>query len=381
MTLCPFPFMSVDVAAAGTYSLCCDAEPMTTPVRQMTSEEWFNGDVLREVRTMMKNGQTPLACKRCFKNESLGLPSFRQNALKEFAVENYGPFFEQPRLIHLNYRFGNKCNLACLMCHESSSSTVGQEKKRHGEGDWREVQNPIQLQFETLRDIRSVYIGGGEPALSPDVGLLLERLIEVGNTSAEIWVNSNATLPNTELFKKLQNFKKVTIRFSIDGSGQTYELLRYPMSWSKLQASLNEFFTRYPKFDYGIIFTLNVLNIANLPEFLKWWMAHSGPGRLSVLQINDLVFPHYLSASLIDPETKEDVLARLREIAQQPDVLTNEAWLYPVQELLHKLETLQPSLHNRQNLQAELKKFLEKRGRWRGFSPNDVIQNWKLLFA
>lgn len=333
--------MSVDVAASGQFGVCCDAEPTGVASGETPFEKWFNGTYLTEIRDQMKRGEAPKVCSRCKQEENFGRPSPRHDAIQNFREDFYAKeesYYARPRLMHLNYRFGNKCNLSCIMCHETSSTAVGAEKEKLGEGRRIDIHNPIELSQTNLKSMKSLYLGGGEPALSKECLTLLDRLLKVGNDTVDIWLNSNGSLPKAPLFEKLKSFKSVYVAFSIDGTKDTYELLRHPMKWDKLQRNLEEFFTRFPNFGFGVIFTLQAPNVANVPEFLEWFESKKGPGRFQKLQINDLVHPEWLNPRLAGQESIATAIGQLeKRIAACGSLTTPEA-----QEFLRQLNLAAP---------------------------------------
>ena len=98
--------------------------------------------------------------------------------------------------IYYDLKLGNKCNLACIMCHSGDSSLIEQElrdnpdmitEKQQQELDWldrhRLTNKDIDHLFQRLedaKDILSVKFTGGEPFVNPRITEFLDACIDKG---------------------------------------------------------------------------------------------------------------------------------------------------------------------------------------------------------
>ena len=74
---------------------------------QATPSILFNSPKFRELREKLENDEWPKGCHLCKESEEIGHPSMRQDY--EWVDNN---------LRHVELRFSNACNMACLHCSE-----------------------------------------------------------------------------------------------------------------------------------------------------------------------------------------------------------------------------------------------------------------------
>lgn len=371
--------MSVDISSSGHYGVCCDADPVKVPVGRHTSSEWFAGERLGEVRELMLAGAMPLVCRTCYKKEARGGGSKRTFTWDHLKRGSYGSgeeIFAQPKMRMLSYRFGNQCNLACLMCESESSTAFNAESRILDGAEEKRIAHLLTADDQTLKDIQVLYLGGGEPSLSSECVALLDRLIAIGHTEIYVLVNSNGSNPSSAFFERLKSFRGVYIGFSIDGRDSTYDFLRYPMTWPRLQKNLNLFAKEYPHFEFGVIFTLHVLNAANLPGFLKWWLEFNGQhaNRFKGFEINGLSNPDFMRLQLIPQVTRDRVVKELKSVAESAP----EAHRSVVENAIREMENLEV-VEDHVALRA-LKKYVQSRADHRELDASTMFEVWNDLY-
>ena len=123
-TFCVSPFLSCYVGTENNLSPCC-INQLTDINAEKNLLKTYNHPKLRELRKSLINGIKHDSCTTCWKNESIGLPSLReeQNRLfKKYLGEikkNLNEDFTVSKLNikYLDVRFSNKCNLKCRHVH------------------------------------------------------------------------------------------------------------------------------------------------------------------------------------------------------------------------------------------------------------------------
>ena len=117
-----------------------------------------------------------------------------------------------------------------------------------------------------LKDVMRIDFKGGEPMMAKHHNQFLEWLIEEGMTDIELFYTTNGTVQNPKILNLLKEFKRVSICFSIEGTGRLYSYIRggkYNIE------QLEETLSAYSKLDnVQIMFnvTLQNYNVFNLPE-------------------------------------------------------------------------------------------------------------------
>jgi len=263
-TLCVLPFNTLSIGQSGHQRLCCNAingglsgEGWPGPVTQRPNLQWQQGVAIQKVRDIMLAGHKPVQCERCWKLEDIGAESYRQiNNTYRFpdTYKNIKQGDATVKLERLELDFGNKCNLACRMCHPYSSSLLAQEVNKDPANaytvidmdflektSWVKSSRLFDVVREQGHDLKSVYIIGGEPLIMDEQEEFLDLLIELNfakNISLEY--NSNITTIGSKWYEKWSHFKEVNLNASIDGVEEYYEYVRWPAKWDKIYSNLKE---------------------------------------------------------------------------------------------------------------------------------------------
>ena len=162
-----------------------------------TNKQIIEADA-KEIRLSMLKGEKHKACQVCWNKEDVGVTSKRQtsnrwynwfNLEKAKQVTNEdGSTSVEP--VYWDLRFGNLCNLKCVMCHPASSSqwyedyilveggnsyydngkkiTLDRNKKgrlvaTNGTYDWHESDDFWTHMETKIPYLEQVYLVGGEP--------------------------------------------------------------------------------------------------------------------------------------------------------------------------------------------------------------------------
>jgi hypothetical protein len=228
--------------------------------------EIWNSHGLREIREIMLRGEEPKHCLGCYDTERRGFGSTRTNynAMILNAPQERGVFTGFSRIdraslkptmelpTYFDLRFDNVCNLKCVMCFASESSSIESDPVQlswTGEGEIARYPNRFDnpkkwvtsdLLFDELREIGAnaeyIRLAGGEPFRSALALRWMDHLKRNGQAAnITIQVYTNLQLFNERIIDLLSAFKYVTFVLSIDGTGQTYEYIRYPGKWGRIE--------------------------------------------------------------------------------------------------------------------------------------------------
>jgi len=164
------------------------------------------------------------------------------------------------------------CNLACLTCGSHSSSKWKAENKRMGiEEDFQSFSNDISFYknhnlWETA-EICIIY--GGEPLYSKNTLNFLKFLIE-NNFSKKLQLefNTNGTIINDKIIELLQYFKSCKIKFSIDGSYNRFNIIRWPANYEIVKENFQTI-SKIKNVTTHVIYTYSILNAVNFIEDYK----------------------------------------------------------------------------------------------------------------
>jgi organic radical activating enzyme len=186
--------------------------------------------------------------------------------------------------------FNNTCNLGCLYCSDTLSSSIAAENKKFGDFEkygvsikskdqhFKELVPYFWQWFETgFQKIRRLHVLGGEPLYQRDFDHLLEMIEKYPNPNCELNVVTNLMVPTDRLANYVEKFKsailkkqikRVDITCSIDCWGADQEYVRHGL---KLETWLQnfEFLLSFKWLILNINQTIMPLTIKTMPDLLS----------------------------------------------------------------------------------------------------------------
>ena len=292
--LCVLPFNSLSILSTGTLRACCGSGSGSFKANLNTSSDILNYEQIVDLRKAFLNNEKPAFCNRCWNTEALGASSDRTSNLQHYKnfqhPENalFQENIEFTNIQHIDIDLGNKCNLACRMCNPSCSTLVA--------GQYVKFKNPIidinhALKMSTVGNVLSentkqrvlevlektvnlehVSMIGGEPLVIDFHNTILEKIISLGMAS-QVSVRISTNL-QSDIERKLElysHFKKINLSISVDGSGETYEYIRWPGKWQKIINNINTLKKHnetHKNITYSFTAVVQNLNVDNLCDFI-----------------------------------------------------------------------------------------------------------------
>ena len=137
---CPVPWSHIAVKSNGALRICSHSqsggnkntllEKDGRTLRIDDISEALNSDTLKEVRLQFLNNEWPEQCRRCKIEQESGKRSRNQweatmyDFTREDAISITTPSGEitEQRVLSMDLRLGNKCNLQCVMCYPGESN-------------------------------------------------------------------------------------------------------------------------------------------------------------------------------------------------------------------------------------------------------------------
>lgn len=284
-------------------------------------KEIFNSPDLRETRKSMLEGKKIKPCTACYEIDSKGGESYRKRMNNLFrswekvnwnslikATNSEGYLTAEP--IYFDVRFGNHCNLRCVMCNFPTSSKWGKSEKETTEKpqiidpyfDNSEFWTDLE---EMINNISRVYFAGGEPFLQKGHIKLLNLLIQKKLAKdIKLVYSTNLTFFPVNFINKLKQFKNVELGVSCDGTQPVFESIRIGAKWKQFYQNLAIAKKHFP---ITLLFTTQQANIFNLIEFIEWAINES----LLIDLSNILIYPENMSISKLNNSDKVQILAQL----------------------------------------------------------------------
>lgn len=171
----------------------------------------------------------------------------------------------------LEIQIDTTCNGGCIMCGPHFSSYWAQEI---GIPIVTSNRKDYLSQIAELVDFQKVchiIILGGEPLLSTVDERLLDLIDDPSQVSIQFTTNGSI-YPKDIRIQQWEKFKNVNINFSIDGIGNKFEYVRYPLKWEVVEKNMLRMQTELPNnVTFKINHTVNILNLLFFDEFDQWF--------------------------------------------------------------------------------------------------------------
>jgi organic radical activating enzyme len=312
MVWCPLPWSHLGVKNNGTLRMCSHSQSAGTgntvlhhnnrslSIEDLDSIDVLNCDTLKQVRLDFMKGQFPEQCKRCQIEKSSGNRSrdewetikHRDILTKDQAIKNTLPdgTINDPKILSLDLRVGNQCNLRCTMCFPGEATKwykdyeeITQEKTfwvdgkeydlniKNADFDWVRSEQKVNSLVNHAQYIDKIKFGGGEPLLIKHCTELVKRLADAGHAHhIEIEYSSNLTVFPDELWEVWKQFKEVKICCSLDAHGEANEAIRYPSKWEKVEQSLNMLDETPDNITVFTSSTISMLSYEHWADLLLW---------------------------------------------------------------------------------------------------------------
>lgn len=316
---CPIPFGHVNVTTNGDYNVCCNHRvPVEKSMNIKTHEpqQWLANPYLEEVREAFRQDQRHPGCVNCWRMEDgMEYHSLRTRSQREYAIMGItGYEFE---LAQVEVQMGNLCNLTCVMCDPTQSSAINGENRRLGvftvdqkHYNWND-EAFANLEKLLALGPRLMNMRGGEPFYNKQFLEILENLPEDTFANTILHVTTNVTQWNPRWRSALSRFRLVRMMFSIDAHGDLYEYIRYPASWSQVEANMLDIITM-PNVKPVVHTTVQNLNIGHLGTLMQWCYDHG------IYQEMDLLLgPEFMQISVLPQQLKIQAMEHLRFHRQQ----------------------------------------------------------------
>lgn len=315
-SFCPEVYNQIQIDMQGDIRACClmsdsgmieDDQGVPMNIKTHSILDAINSKSHKQHRLELSNNIRPSRCSNCYTQENHS-PNSRRIKFINYSKNGTLPDYVKAEdaysitasdgsidtdvtpLLNLDMRFGNLCNLKCIMCDPGNSSlwyndwdllsrsfagrdengrlskflqggvdpVTGEsqywksknkvyllQKNKHdklkleGEQNWWETDSWKQ-QFEAIAPrLQHIYFTGGEPLIVPAMTEHLDYLIEQGfSKNIRLLYDTNLTVINQNILDRWKFFKKIELRISVDEVGDRYNLVRNPGNFDKLEENI-----------------------------------------------------------------------------------------------------------------------------------------------
>jgi organic radical activating enzyme len=380
-----------------TTASCCTAD--NGPIGD-NFDNFHNTEKKIKSRELMLQGQWPDnpgpedGCKTCQEIEKSG--DFSERCFQNSIQGNYPQELNQdPTLVQVDpsvveVYFSNTCNLKCIYCNSTLSSSIQAEDAKFGsamifkkefvyqDNQYRDTVPKFWSWFETNgKKLQRLQVLGGEPFLQKDVYTLIDHFESNPYPDLEFNIITNLSIESkiiqprlnklVESLKK-RSLKRVDIQTSIDCWGVEQEYIRDGISTELFDTNMKNML-RLKGLRVGLLSTISSLSIFTMTQlFHKWqewnqikkvhWYLHL------VTQYNNIFSPLIFKYELFEPSLKYVV-----------DSFSEKSWEHRAtkNKLLGIIAYLKDHCSNDVDRQRDLYLYLEENDKRRN-------SNWRETF-
>jgi len=223
------------------------------------------------------------ACYKCQHMESRGQqsPRMRVNALPDRF--GFSPNDQPGDITAIEFQFDAECNGACLICGPDNSTTW----QKYISTDGKEIKKIIDISNEITRSsrldvvkkvikfdkIRSITFLGGEPLKSDFHLTIIEEINKVKNLNdlSLTYVTNGSMRPSSEVIELWKKCKSVQINVSVDGIGEHFNYLRWPLQWHQVCDNIRFILDqKLPNLRLTSSYSINPFNIFYHDRYVAW---------------------------------------------------------------------------------------------------------------
>jgi pyruvate-formate lyase-activating enzyme len=223
------------------------------------------------------------ACNRCRDMEARGQESFRVRANIRPDRFGFSPEDQPGDITSLEFQFDTECNGACLICGPKNSTTW----QKYNTTDGKEIKKIIDISNEITRSsrleivkkttkfdkIRYITFLGGEPLKSNFHLTILEEINKVKNLNdlSLSYVTNGSMRPSLEVIELWGKCKSVQINVSVDGIGEHFNYLRWPLQWHHVCDNIRFIVDqKLPNLKLTSSYSINPFNIFYHDRYVAW---------------------------------------------------------------------------------------------------------------
>jgi organic radical activating enzyme len=350
---CNTPWYELHIYWDGGLGICCQEDHKLYTgadnkynIANMTIQEWFNSDPVKNFRSRMLQDRRLSECRRCYVEEDHGGNSRRLKSNQKSVIFTRGAFDESFRQspgyrhflqshnnqgqtqtwpIDLHIDLGNFCNLACKMCNSQASSTIASQEVKWGiessqkylGTDWtrdEQVWSNFKQQLLDLPNLNNIHFMGGETLLTARLEDLVDTMIE--NRRFELCFSfvTNGTIFRPTLLDKLKQFRRVGIEVSIEAIDDHNAYQRQGTNTDLVLENIK----KYQQWCNGTSITValrpapSLLSIGYYTELLQYALDNQ-----FIVKSNLCTEPRFLSADILPVSIKQQYQTKYLKFLDQ----------------------------------------------------------------
>jgi MoaA/NifB/PqqE/SkfB family radical SAM enzyme len=355
---CPMPWTGLMYNFDGKVKNCIRSDSATGAlgnIKNTSIEEILLGPVNVTKQANIINNQPAAGCHTCYNLEHgkegfdiisdriFYIREFKKISLDTYQVNNFD-------LQTVDIRWTNLCNFSCVYCGPEFSSRWADElSKKIEQPTDSQQQNFREYIYRHAKNLKHVYLAGGEPLLMKENLELLQEL----NPDVNLRINTNLSKVDTGVFNAVCGFKNVHWIVSAETVEAEFEYIRFGGRWQDFLDNLNQIRKLDHKISFNMLwFLLNYDTVFGYVDYLKGLGFHNNS-----FIIGALLTPDYLNIRHL-PENVLNLLKLKLEsrVNKNPGYLLEDSY----RNMLHYIT--QPIEKNLTNSFEQLAVMDQRRG-------------------
>jgi sulfatase maturation enzyme AslB (radical SAM superfamily) len=303
-------------------------------------------------------------CITCKQLEDAGQQSLRQSA-----PDWIGDHVTENEAVTIDITLDTQCNAACVTCGAYSSTLWAKEVAKINNQKFKILnQDLVQGHIDTivnnvdLKNLKYVKFFGGEP-LFTNTHLRFIKHIPFPEQVTLHYTTNGSVYPNKETLDLWKKFKCVIFAASLDGVGDQFDYVRWPLPWKKVSKNLKRLQSNknITNMMFRVEFTANLLNtyyFDRLENWIKNYLSTNQWGdateigihpcwgdwdlRKMPIAVRNLVLEKYEETHVIHKLVKNlgepDSLKKWLEFVKKWDTRRNNSWKKAFPDLVNSME-------------------------------------------
>lgn len=355
---CVIPWTGFELEPNGNIKNCIISKDNIGNIYQNSIQDIITGN--SKIKQDMLEGKYPTNCDGCYLQEKHRTKNFESISSRLYYAKEIGTSISKElldskdnfELKHIDLRWSNTCNQACVYCGADYSSKWAAELGKKIPHNQKAIDKVKDYVFANIKNLTNVYLAGGEPLLMKQNQEFL-KLLYKENPDVTLRVNTNLSKTDTKIFDQLCQFKNVHWTISVETIEQEYEYIRYHGNWQDFINNLNIIKKLPHRISFNMLyFILNYKSIFNCIKYFQKQGFHNNS-----FVIGPLFSPLYFNILNLPKSIVNELIGILKnKIDEKPGFLLENSY----QNLLQYL-TETKFYANISNTQEELKKMDQRR--------------------
>jgi len=296
-SFCVLPWTGFELEPNGNVKNCIISKAKLGNIEEQDIMSVLLGKQNLKIKQNMLEDKKPENCAGCYLQEqdrknlsSISSRLYYNKQLGPVVDNTLYDRIEDFSLHHVDLRWTNHCNQACVYCGPEYSSKWAQELGKEIKSSVESRKKIKDFVFENIEKLKNVYLAGGEPLLMNENREFLQLLLKE-NSLVNIRVNTNLSSTKTGVFDLLCKFKNVHWTVSVETIKEQYEYVRYHGSWKDFLENLKQVRKLDHKITFNMLyFILNYKSLFSTVNFFKEMGFHENS-----FVIGPLYAPEYLN--------------------------------------------------------------------------------------